>query len=418
MVSTFHRRNENTCRRRASARAAVLLSVIAMAAAAIAVCAAPAGAVVVTISGGRVAGVTPRAGVAATGLAKRLASAGNLSGSTDNLDYHNGPVLHSISPYLIFWDPSSEISSQSRALLARYLADSAHDSGLATNVWAVDRQFTDSTGFADYSQSFTGAQAISDTQPFPARDTTNCPDVDATYYPNCLTDAQVTAEVARLIAADSLPTGTGANAPIYLVVTPPDTNECDGASSCADNTFCAYHSSFSDGGHNVLYAEIPMFFDGASAAQNPKYCQWDNNSAVQEPNGDPADVAIKYLSHELNETITDPLGTGWWSSATDNEDGDNCNFYGSANPGGGSAPNAFLPALGGSAGGGTLYDQLINGDPYYTQTEWSNGDLGCEASPAAHPLSPSFSVSAGPHPASSSVGFDPSASTIGGGDGY
>lgn len=31
----------------------------------------------------------------------------------------------------------------------------------------VDRQYTDSTGFADYQQVWTAAQAITDTHPYP-----------------------------------------------------------------------------------------------------------------------------------------------------------------------------------------------------------------------------------------------------------
>ena len=97
---------------------------------------------------------------------------------------------------------------------------------------------------------------------------------------------------------------------------------------------------------------------------------------------DLADVALKYLSHEDNETITDPLGTAWWDSASGNENGDNCNSYGaSVDPSHGPNPNAFLPALGGSAPAGTLFDQLINGDRYYVQSEWSNGDANCEMAP-------------------------------------
>jgi len=74
---------------------------------------------------------------------------------------------------MIFWDPSGEITSASRALFERCFADVAAQSGAATNVYAVDRQFTDSTGFADYKQTFSAASlAIADTQAYPS--TGNC----------------------------------------------------------------------------------------------------------------------------------------------------------------------------------------------------------------------------------------------------
>src|SRR5262249_35724716 len=157
-------------------------------------------------------------------------------------------------------------------------------------------------------------------------------------------------------------------------------NSCMQAQSCADNSFCGYHSSFSDHGNTVLYADIPTLL----AADAPKECQHDGNSLVQEPNGDQiGDVAIKYMSHEDNEAITDPLLNAWYNAATGNEISDTCNASSSTlNLAKESDPNAFEPTLGGSASSGTLFDQLINGDEYYTQSVWSNGALDCEMQPA------------------------------------
>jgi PKD repeat protein len=384
--------------------------------------AGPASAVVVRLAGGDIAGVAPRADVSPGQIPGGLAEgAVPLSGVNGRLDFHSGQVLHSSAPYVIFWDPSSLISTASRNLLSRYLSDSARDDGLATNVWSVNRQFTDSTGFADYAQTFSGAQVIVDPQAFPSRNTSVCNRINVTFYPNCLTDGQLQTELTRLIAADSLPTGTGADAPVYLLVTPPNTNECAQAGTCADNQFCAYHSSYVTGGRTVLYAEIPLFYNGASPAQNPKNCQFDGNSVVQAPNGNAlVDVATKYLSHELSETLTDPVnGGGWWDNSSGNEDGDNCNFFGATvDPQNSSNPNAFGPVLGGSAAAGTLFDQIINGDRYYTQTEWSNGELNCEAKPATQTLTPAFTTPSGVLGVGNSLSFDGSGSTIGSGDAY
>ncbi len=388
---------------------------VALAFAALCAGAQVAGAVVVRAPDGQFLGVTPHIGVAPTSIpgvaAARRGSAGIGFSSNGNLNYHGGQVLHSTAPYLIFWDPGSAITTASQDLFERYFTDVAAAGGQVTNVYAVDRQFTDSTGFADYQQSFSSAtQAIADTQPYPGRDMVNCPHAAPT-YPHCLTDTQLQAEITRLIAADGLPQGTGANAPIYFIVTPSTVNICADSMDCADNTFCAYHSGYANGPNTVLYATIPMFFNGASSAQNPKACQFDNNPAVQEPNADPADVAIKYLSHEDNETITDPLGTGWWDSNSNQEDGDNCNAYGTFSPANGTNPDAFLPTLGGSAVAGTLFNQSIEGDPYYIQSEWSNGDVNCEMRPSAGTITPSFTVPTGPLFVAHSVSFNPGAST-------
>jgi PKD repeat protein len=371
-----------------------------------------AGAVVVRGANGQVFGITPQAGVNPASIPGSLA-AGPHNGARSfaamgNLDYHSGPVLHSSAPYLIFWDPSSAISASSRALFTRYFTDVAATSTQATNVYSVDRQFTDNSGFADYRQTFNAAtQAINDTQAYPTQDAVNCPRTSLT-FPTCVTDAQMQAEVARLIAADGLPTGIGANAPIYFVVTPTNVNVCSTSTQCADNTFCAYHSEFTDGSSPVLYSPVARLILGPGPGQNPKACQFDGTGVVQEPNADSADVAIKFMSHEDNETITDPVhGTGWWDSATGQENGDNCNFWGSTvDPATGSNPNAFTPTLGGDATAGTLFNQSINGNHYYIQSEWSNGDFNCKMQPAPATATAGFTPAAGtPNPVGAPTSF-------------
>jgi PKD repeat protein len=393
--------------RRGIARVGSLAVVLA----AFCVMAPAASALLVQNPDGQILGITLHASVSPASIPGSLAGKrghpSNFS-SNGNVDYNGGAVLHSTAPYLIFWDPASKIPLSSRTLMERYFTDVAADSGKATNVYSVVRQYTDSTGFADYQQSYSAGHAIVDTHAYPAQDTTNCPNTNPTYYPTCVTDAQEQAEVARLIAADSLPTGSGANAPIYFVVTPDNVNECSDITHCASNTFCAYHSSFTDGSASVLYAAIPMLI--LSSDFSPKDCQADNTLAVQKPNGDLADVVLKYMSHEDNETITDPFGNAWWDTATGSEIGDNCNATGSVDFTHGTDPNAFLPTLGGSSSGGTLYDQLINGHQYYLQSEWSDGNVNCEMQPSAGAVVPSFTAAANVNPGAS-VSFNPSASS-------
>ncbi len=375
-----------------------------------------AAAVVIHRPNGRFLSAALRRGVPAASIPGSVAAqhAAVPFSSNGNLNYHSGPVLRSSDPYLIFWVPSGEtVSGTTRSLLDRYFGDVAADSGGSSNVYGVDRQFTDAAGFADYNQTFGSGQAIVDTQPYPARDTVNCPDVSGS-YPTCISDAQIQAELTRLIGTDGLPTDGSSsaselnqNAPIYFVVTPADVNVCADSADCADNAICAYHSSFLDSSRQALYAAIPLL----PAASDPKGCQDDGQTAVQAPNGDQVgDVAIKYISHEDSETITDPLGSGWWNSSSGYEDGDECNFAGSFSPSSGTNPNAFTPTLGGSATAGTLYNQLINSNQYYIQSEWSNGDVNCELRPSAGTISASFSASAGPVVATP-VSFDPSASS-------
>jgi hypothetical protein len=319
--------------------------------------------------------------------------------AASSLAYHGGPVIHSSVPHLIFWIPSGEsLPSSSQSLMARYLTDVAAASGTSGNVFGVDRQFTDQSGFADYRQTFSApSDTIVDTHSYP---TSGRCKTTAPAYPECLTDVQLQNELSSVVTARGLPRGTGPNAPLYFIVTPADVNVCVDASECASNTFCAYHSDFSQGGNQVLYAAIPFFLSTNSGSpQYAKSCQQDGANTIQEPNGNLADVAISYMSHEQNEMLTDPLGSAWSSDSTGNEDGDNC-------------VDAYAPSVGGNASSGTLYDQLINGHPYYTQAEWSNGGATCNLRPSPGTLGAAFSVpTPGSAPPSVPATFNPASTS-------
>jgi PKD repeat protein len=386
-------------------------------------------AVVVHPAGGGFLGVTPVNGVSPASLPGSVAASTpggpNIFSVNGNLDYHSGPVVHSVTPYLILWDPGSTVDSATASLVDRYFTDLAADTGHGTNVFAVNRQFPDATGFADYAQTYSSAHKLIDTDAYPSLDATNCG--RTTGFTNCITDAQLRAEVRSFVDANGLPNAGSTssselsdNAPIYFVLLPTSVNLCFGGSgsgptTCSDNFFCAYHSSFTDSSNStrLLYSALPTWLPFNDA----KGCQFDNNTAVQEPNATPGDVVVKFTSHEYSETVTDPLGNGYWDLASGNEDGDNCNFNGSANPNAGTSPNAFTPTLGGSATPvspatyGTLFNQLINGHLYYTQSEWSNGDVGCFMQPSSGAITPSFTVPAGPNAVNATLNFDPSASS-------
>jgi len=404
-----------------TARSTVRIGALAMVLAALAVAVPSASAVIVQLPNGKYASVLVTSGSSPAALpgfahlAPRGAARTAGVSSNGNLDYGGGPVLHSSAPYLIFWDPNGTISF--KTLLGQYFADVAADNGKATNVFAVARQYFDTAGFADYHHTFSPAQIIDDTNPYPSN---GCARTAGT-YPTCLTDSQLQAEIQSLVTARGLPTGVVPNAPIYFIVTEPSVNVCftSSGTTCDDTSpgFCAYHSaSLPPGGGLILYSAIPGFFNGASGIQNPKRCQADNQGVVQEPNGSLGDVVIKYASHEYIETLTDPIPpSAWVDTASSNEIGDNCDFYGATkNPQAGSNPLAFQPTLGGTAGAGTLYNQLINGHRYYTQSEWSNGLNDCAMQPAAGIMSAAIGGPAGATPIGTSVIFNATGSSTNG----
>jgi hypothetical protein len=114
--------------------------------------------------------------------------------------------------------------------------------------------------------------------------------------------------------------------------------------------YCAYHSWYGSGSTVTLYANQPYTMTVPSACDTG-----------QHPNGSEADPTINVVSHEHNEAITDEQGNAWYDLAG-YENGDKCAWD-------------FGSAIGSTSYG--LYNQLISGDPYYLQREYSNATSRC-----------------------------------------
>ncbi len=294
-----------------------------------------------------------------------------------DLRYHGGPVMHSNRTHAIYWEPSGfSTTATYKSLINAFLTSVAADSGKHSNVYASDAQYTDGSGNAAYSSTFAGSLVVHD--PYPA---SGCTDPGTTI---CLTDLQIQAEVNQVIAANGLPRGLG---DIYFVITPQGVGGCfdaNPADGCAYVDYCAYHSSFGSGSGETLYANQP-------------YGEVSGCDSGEQPNGDAADSTINLISHEHNETITDPRGDAWFATNGD-ENGDKCVWD-------------FGTALGSTGSG--QYNQLISGAHYYLQREWSNDPSahGCVLTMPNHAPTASF-TSTPPSPTTGqAVSFNGSASS-------
>ena len=276
-----------------------------------------------------------------------------------NMTYHGGAlVIGPHTTHVIYWEPTGfSVTANYHSLIQRYMGDVAADSGRATNVYATDTQYDDSTNtFIQYQQTFAGA--LTDTNAFPAT-VAGCPTTDGTItVANCLTETQQATELDNFIQANSLPRGINN---IYFLVMPNNVETCfDDFSDCGNilnlsPRYCAYHSSFNIGGHGLtLWANEP-YIGFASGHCN-------SGSASARPNGDVTDHELNVISHEHNETITDPTGSGWFDANGAGENGDKCNFN-------------FGTKI--ASNGNGDYNQLINHNPYEIQLEWSNAITGC-----------------------------------------
>lgn len=293
----------------------------------------------------------------------RAAFAASLANGQPPLIYHNGPVQHSSTVYAIFWQPPGYYYSPSyRATVTQYFNDLSGASYRTSNVYASDTQYYDKSGpggiknWVSDSVTFAGSVLVKDAVP-----ASQCPNYtmgDGSASRACLTDAQLAAEISKVVAANSWPTDLGHE---YFLFTPKQLGDCFGttfSSGCYDpsatssTAFCAYHSWI---GTATLYAVLPW-------ADQTGGCQYSVPHSPL-PNDDGADIAINLISHEQNETMTDPTGAGWYDK-TGAENGDEC---------------AWL-ALSTKYNGVGDYSQTISTDNYLMQYEWSNRAGKCVAS--------------------------------------
>jgi len=324
------------------------LPALAIAIAVLASSASSASAVIVHLGRGRTLSYQPLRGAA-------VPAARRFDALFSNLDYNGGPVMPSNTNYSLYWAPagSPQYPSDYQSGVNRYFEDIAHDSKGEANVESVSAQYNDAAGeYANYNSHFAGA--LLDTDRYPAN--------GCKAAPICLTDAQLQTEIAKFVKAHALPRGLTTE---YFLLTPPGVEDCfePGGTQCSAGSskpaYCAYHGDIPTGGGVIIYANDPYVTGNA-------LCDDGNH-----PNESTADGVIEGgLSHEHNESITDPEPNSAWAdmSHEGEENGDKCRNVG---------PSAEFGTPLGEAPNGASYNQLIGGHEYWYQQEWSNQGNQC-----------------------------------------
>jgi hypothetical protein len=165
----------------------------------------------------------------------------------------------------------------------------------------------------------------------------------------CISDAQVQAEVNRIINATH---GSRGLHDIWYVYTPPDVDECISPGVCETNAFGGYHSVSNLGSGPTIYAYTGDPIVETSRVNNPG----------NDPQGYPdAEHVIDIVAHEVNEAMTDPEGVGYMDP-NGFETGDKCEF----------GPQFGTPL--GFAPNGSPFNQVVNGHKYLIQEMWANRD--------------------------------------------
>lgn len=248
--------------------------------------------------------------VIALGSPTRAAAGTSPHDASSNMTYHGGWVMRTNTTFTIFWLPAGSTCGASDPTcdtyisgVDRYFKDVAAASGSHNNVYSVDTEYSDTTGLIAYQSTFGGA--FIDEHPFPAYDpNTSC--TDGT-YPVCLTDQQIQAEVQQDVTELGWPDGESV---LFNVMTPDSVSECDDhTSTFCLGSFCAYHGAFTGSDAQPIVYTLEPFAETDGCAGIP---------LNPSPNGDDADPTDNLISHEMNEAITDPWGTGWYTGPTTN----------------------------------------------------------------------------------------------------
>jgi PKD repeat protein len=361
-----------------------------------------AGAAIKLLPNGKAFGYQPLAGTM---------SQHTFDGTFSNLDYNGGPVMPSNTDYLIFWKPStaSDYPSDYKSGLVQYFTDLAHDSGGHQNVDSAAAQYNDASGnVAAYNVTFGGSFDDTDTYP-----TGQCESGTVSSGVVCLTDSQLQAELESFVTAHGLPHDTSHE---YYLIFPPGVQNCldstkaDGCSlgTTAGSRYCSDHgaTTSSPSPTAIIYINQPYVTDTTPNTNNG--CDVAND----HPNGTSDGALIGGLSHEHNESTTDPFpNTAWtdWTNgaSTGFENGDKCSagvkgFSGSFGPAVGTAPD------------GSPYNQLINGHEYLYQQEWSNQGNTCVQRFTFSGAAPTAQFSSAPG-SGLTMNFDATGSTAPGG---
>ena len=205
---------------------------------------------------------------------------------------------------------------------------------------------------------------------------------DGSGYTACLDDAQITAEIQKVITALGLLSDYNHE---YVMLTPKHVASCFFSGSTANKKnvctihhypsagYCAYHTMF---GPNypvfgTVYANMPYpiyhspvgFTCGTDAGGHGTIESPNFNGSASSMD---ADVEISPLSHEIMESITDPNTFNGWFDDIGNENGDDCAYVFGMARGWPFSDMVGTP--------GRLFNQTINGDRYITQEEFSNPD--------------------------------------------
>ena len=296
-----------------------------------------------------------------------------------------GSVIHANETFALTWDPNRSYWSGTRGFVEQFLRDVADGSGTLTSPYALTTQYTDTTGRAGNTSKY-GGSCIDYGNPNNSSNTnTTCLFGSAVQtgpgynYPSngctptgtsftfsstgtnttCLTDAQIQAELQRVIPQTGMLQHTQPGyTPMVTVLLPPTVEGCldsagtlCSANSAATAKFCSYHAQAQmPDGTEVTYVVQP--WTAFTACDEPDAPSLPGNPTPQQLATIVGTRLVSPLSRSAIAAIVNPALNGWFAL-----DGSETN------------DNGCLP-LGGGA------DSVVVGsssqNPYLLQREFNN----------------------------------------------
>jgi hypothetical protein len=258
----------------------------------------------------------------------------------DDLTYHGGAILaDGVTVYLIWYGDWT--GNTATTIIPEYLS---HLGG--SPYFQINADYDGYTNASPTGVDADGGLVLSEDKSFVANSLTLGKQVFDSYsHGTFLTQGNIQDIVRTNLTSGTLPSDPNA---IYMVLTSKDVKQSLGIFEFC-GWFCGWHDHLVMAGFDVKYAFI------GNTEQCPESCSPDND--VHSPNDNiGADGMISVISHEIDETVTDPDENAWflegWGKT---ENGDKCAWkFGTT----WAVPN------------GANANMKLNGKDYYVQQNW------------------------------------------------
>lgn len=258
----------------------------------------------------------------------------------NGINYHGGPVLQGnpVPIYVIWYGNWNGTGSNTQATVS--LVDTFLNSLGNTGYERINTTYGDTTGNVSGNLALAG-------QVF-----------DAGSQGTKLRNSRISAAISAQLTSGALPTNPDG---VYLFVTSSNVSEQGFCSS-----FCGFHTRQTLNGADIKWAFI------GNTDRCPSGCEIQStgpNSPATGVGG--ADGLINVMTHESEESITDPDLNAWFDSSG-NEDADKCNFkFGPTTT---CTTSNGCTAAGASAG--AKFNQTFGNHNWMMQMEWENSRGG------------------------------------------